>query len=496
MFKIKTLLIFIITFSIYNLSPILSQPLELVEAFPNLTFTRPVLLTHSNDGTDRIFILEQRGVIKVFPNDSNISSSTTFMDIVGRVDDTGNEMGLLGLAFHPDYANNRYFYVDYTDSTGGIRKTRISRFTTMAGNPNQADTSSELVLLEIPQPYSNHNGGMIFFGLDGFLYIGMGDGGSGGDPQNNAQNLQSLLGKILRIDVDTTVGAMNYGIPQTNPFYGNPTAGKEEIFAIGMRNPWRFSQDHVTGEIWCGDVGQDAWEEVDLIENGNNYGWRCYEGNHTYNTTGCLPISNYTFPVKEYANAGGNCSVTGGYIYRGTRRPDLVGRYIYADYCSGKIWKFLYQNGNISEEQLLLTAPWSISSFGVDQHTELYIVRMDYTGSDSRIYKFNADTSVGVGNSGYTIPNEYSLKQNYPNPFNPGTNIAYHIPKLSNVKLMIYDAVGKETRTLVNTSQLAGNYEVRWNGWDDYGNEVASGVYFYSLKSGDFNGTKMMLLIK
>nr|MBC8485079.1 PQQ-dependent sugar dehydrogenase [Bacteroidota bacterium] len=170
MFKIKTLLIFIITFSIYNLSPILSQPLELVEAFPNLTFTRPVLLTHSNDGTDRIFILEQRGVIKVFSNDSNVSLSTTFMDIVGRVDDTGNEMGLLGLAFHPDYANNRYFYVDYTDSTGGIRKTRISRFTTMAGNPNQADTSSELVLLEIPQPYSNHNGGMIFFGLDGFLY--------------------------------------------------------------------------------------------------------------------------------------------------------------------------------------------------------------------------------------------------------------------------------------------------------------------------------------
>jgi len=496
MLKIKTFLIFIITFSIYNISTILSQPLELVEAFPNLSFTRPVLLTHSNDSSDRIFVIEQRGVIKLFPNDSNVSSSTTFMDIVGRVDDTGNEMGLLGLAFHPDYANNHHFYVNYTDSSGGIRKTRVSRFTTMAGNPNQADTSSELVLMEITQPYTNHNGGMIFFGLDGYLYIGMGDGGSGGDPQNYAQNLQSLLGKILRIDVDTTVGGMNYGIPSTNPFYGNPTAGKEEIYTLGMRNPWRFSQDPVTGEIWCGDVGQDAWEEVNLIENGNNYGWRCYEGNHPYNTTGCLPISNYTFPVKEYANAGSDCSVTGGYIYRGTRRPDLVGRYIYADYCSGKIWKFLYQNGNVSEEQLLLTAPWSISSFGVDQHNEMYIVRMNYSGSDSRIYRFNMDTSVGVGNSGYSIPENYSLDQNYPNPFNPETNIGYRIPKLSNVKLIVYDALGREVRTLVNTFQLAGNYEIRWNGEDNFGKEAASGVYFYSLKSGDFNRTKMMSLIK
>lgn len=496
MLKIKLFLVLIIYVLIFNLQALFSQPLELIEAFPNLTFTRPVLLTHSNDGTDRIFVIEQRGVIKVFSNDSNVSSSTNFMNIEGRVDDTGNEMGLLGLAFHPDYSNNRYFYVNYTNSDGGIRKTRVSRFTTMAGNPNQADTSSEFIIMEITQPYSNHNGGMIFFGLDGFLYIGMGDGGSGGDPQNYAQNLQSLLGKILRIDIDTTVGSMNYGIPSTNPFYGNPGAGKEEIYAIGMRNPWRFSQDPINGEIWCGDVGQNAWEEIDLIENGKNYGWRCYEGNHPFNTSGCLPISNYTFPVKEYANAGGDCSITGGYIYRGTRRPDLVGRYIYADYCSGKIWKFLYQNGTISEDQLLLTAPWNISSFGVDQHNELYIVRMDYSGSDSRIYKFNADTSVGVGTSGYIIPNEYKLKQNYPNPFNPETNIVYYIPKLSNVKLIIYDAVGREVRTLVNTSQLAGNYEVRWNSKDDFGNEVSSGVYFYSLKSDDFNGTKMMLLIK
>jgi len=193
MFKIKTLLIFIISVTIHYASCGFSQTLELVEAFPDLTFTRPMFLTHSNDGTDRIFIVEQRGVIIVFPNDSNVSSSTTFMDIQGRVDDTGNEMGLLGLAFHPNYSSNRYFFVDYTHTSGGVRRTRISRFTTMAGNPNQADTSSELILMEITQPYSNHNGGMIIFGLDGYLYVGIGDGGSRGDPQNNAQNLWTQL---------------------------------------------------------------------------------------------------------------------------------------------------------------------------------------------------------------------------------------------------------------------------------------------------------------
>lgn len=496
MFKTKTLLIFIISVSIHYASCGFSQSLELVEAFPNLAFTRPMFLTHSNDGTDRIFVVEQRGIIRVFPNDSNVSSTTTFMDIQGKVDDTGNEMGLLGLAFHPNYSSNRYFYVDYTNTTGGVRKTRISRFTTMVGNPNQADTSSELILMEITQPYTNHNGGMILFGLDGYLYIGMGDGGSGGDPQNNAQNLQSLLGKILRINVDTTVGSTNYGIPATNPFYGNPIAGKEEIFSIGMRNPWRFSQDPVSGDIWCGDVGQNAWEEIDLIENGDNYGWRCYEGNHPYNTSGCLPASNYTSPIKEYANSSPDCSVTGGYIYRGTRRPELAGRYIYADYCSGKIWKFLYQNGNVSEDQLLLTAPWSISSFGVDQHNELYVIRMDFSGSNSRIYKFSSDSSVGIGNLGSSIPKSFSLEQNYPNPFNPETNIAYHIPKLSNIKLIVYDSIGREIRTLVNTTQLAGSYEVRWNGKDDFGNKVSSGIYFYSFKSDDFKATKRMLLIK
>ena len=496
MLNIKSLLIFIISVTIHYASCGFSQPLELVEAFPNLTFTRPVFLTHSNDGTDRIFVVEQRGIIKVFPNDSNITSPITFMDIQGRVDDSGNEMGLLGLAFHPDYSNNRYFYIDYITTTSGVRKTRISRFTTVAGNPNKDDTNSELILLDITQPYTNHNGGMIMFGLDGYLYIGMGDGGSGGDPQNNAQNLQSLLGKILRINVDTTVGSTNYGIPSTNPFYGNPTAGKEEIFSIGMRNPWRFSQDPVSGNILCGDVGQNAWEEIDLIENGDNYGWRCYEGNHPYNTSGCLPASNYTFPIKEYANSGPDCSVTGGYIYRGTRRPELAGRYIYADYCSGKVWKLLYQNGNVSEDQLLLTVPWSISSFGVDQHNELYVVRMDFSGSDSRIYKFNLDSTVGIGNGSSTMLKSFSLEQNYPNPFNPETNITNHTPKVSHVKLRVYDSIGRVVRTLVNTTQLAGSHVVTLNGRDDFDYKVSSGIYFYSFKSDDFKATKRMLLIK
>lgn len=282
-------------------------------------------------GDDRLYVLQQRGRIRICDTGGNIAA-TDFMNISSLVSQSGNERGLLGIAFHPDYQNNGYFYVNYTRASNGA--TRISRFTRNSVNPDIADVNSEVVLLEISQPFSNHNGGCIRFGSDGYLYIGMGDGGSAGDPGARAQNPQQYLGKILKIDVNT----VPYQIPPTNPFY-NSQDTLPEIWAMGIRNPWRYSFDMLTHDLWIGDVGQDAWEEVDFqpagSHGGENYGWRCYEGNVAYNTSGCQPQNFYDAPVAVYSHNGGNCSVTGGFVYRGAYEGDLYGKFIYVDYCSG-----------------------------------------------------------------------------------------------------------------------------------------------------------------
>lgn len=354
----------------------LNAQFQLQDAFPSLTFSSPVGLYDAGDGTDRIFIVQQGGIIKVFENNRNTTTSKTFLNITDQVT-SGGETGLLGLAFHPDYENNHYFYVDYTAASP--LRTVIARYEVSALNPDSAIKNSELILLEINQPFSNHNGGQITFGPDGYLYIGMGDGGSGGDPFNNGQNLSVLLGKILRIDVDNPQGGMNYGIPETNPFYNNTQGYKEEIYSYGMRNPWRFSFDPNTGLLWCGDVGQDQWEEIDVIVNGGNYGWRCYEGNHPYNTSGCTG-TDYLFPVFDYQHTGGNCSITGGFIYRGNRRTELTGDYIYGDYCSKKIWQLHPAD---SSNVFLITAASNILSFGVDMNNEFYLC-----SANGKIYEF------------------------------------------------------------------------------------------------------------
>ncbi len=485
MFRIKFIVISL--FSIFVSKVLLSQPYELVNAFPNCSFSSPLYVTHSNDGTKRVFVVEKTGKIKVLPNDSNTADARVFLDVSNKIIN-GSERGLLGLAFHPNYANNGYFFINYTRAGDG--NNMVARYRVSASDPNKADSLSEVVLTSVQDPYSNHNGGILFFGLDGYLYIGMGDGGSGGDPGNRAQNVNELLGKVLRLNVDSTSNGNNYAIPPTNPFASG--GGRPEIFTIGMRNPWRMSQDQVTGIIWCGDVGQDAWEEIDHIEVGKNYGWRCYEGNHPYNTSGCGPISDYTFPVKEYPNAGSDCSITGGFVYRGWRRPELTGRYIYADYCSRKIWKLKMDGGVITEDSLLMTGTSSIYSFGIDQQNELYVCC-----SNNIVYRFNRSDLVGVGNNNIVISKDYRLEQNYPNPFNPVTNISYHIPELSKVNLTIYDAMGKVVRTLVNTNQLSGDYSIVWNGKDDNGFNIASGAYFYKLTAGNnFTETKRMVMIK
>lgn len=349
-----------------------------VDAFPNLTFKRPVDLQHSPDNTNRIFVLEQEGVITVFPNDKNVSSKTTFLDIRERVDDAGNEEGLLGLAFHPDYKTNGYFYVNYTASNPN--RTVISRFK-VSSDANKADASGEQEILTFRQPYSNHNGGQVSFGPDGYLYIAVGDGGSGGDPHDNGQNRSTLLGSILRIDVNKQEGGKKYGVPADNPFAGNSNGYREEIYAYGLRNPWRFSFDTANGRLWTGDVGQNAFEEIDIIEKGGNYGWNIMEGNHCFEPGNGCNRAGLKLPIHEYGRDEG-ISVTGGFVYRGPTVKSLGGKYIYADYATRRVWALNHTNLNKPVNSLLLEADFNISSFGVDQNNELYLC-----GFDGKIYR-------------------------------------------------------------------------------------------------------------
>jgi glucose/arabinose dehydrogenase len=450
--------------------------LTLQDAFTNLTFSSPVFLTHAGDNTDRIFVMEQPGRIKVFPNSQSASNAKTFLDITDRVA-YGGEMGLLGLAFHPDYSNNGYFYVNYT--ADNPRRTIVSRFQ-VTSNPDSADKNSEFQILTFSQPYTNHNGGWIGFRpSDGYLYIGTGDGGSGGDPQNNAQNITVMLGKILRVDVD---GGTPYAIPPTNPFYDSTGNVVREIYAWGMRNPWRNSFDPVTDWFWCGDVGQGAWEEIDLIENGKNYGWRVMEGFHCYNPQSGCDTTGKVLPIWEYGH-NPECSITGGYVYRGINVPELEGKYIYGDYCSRKIWALSYDGVNPPTNELLVTAAGPVTSFGVDQNNEIYI-----TSSDSMIYRF---TPTVTGTESEITPTGYTLEQNYPNPFNPVTTIKYNLPLKAQVALIIYNSLGEKISQLVNEVIEPGYHNVEFNA-----SSFPSGVYLYQLRAGSFVQTKKMLLLK
>lgn len=351
-------------------------PIEV--AFPHLSFMRPVDLQHAGDSSGRLFIVEQRGRIFVFPNEASVPEAEVFLDIRSRVFSRGNERGLLGLAFHPDYAANGYLFVNYTAENP--KRTVIARFQVDSTHVNRGDVNSEVVLLEIDQPYGNHNGGQIAFGPDGYLYIALGDGGSAGDPEQRSKNPAELLGSILRIDVDHPADGKNYGIPADNPFVGNTSGYHEEIYAYGLRNPWRFSFDPDTGQLWAGDVGQNRREEVDIIVNGGNYGWDVMEGNDCFEPRFRCDKEGLIPPVWEYGRRQGG-SITGGYVYRGERRPELVGSYIYADYVSGRIWAL--RQGEEVENTLLMDSDLNISSFGVDANRELY-----FCAFDGKIYRF------------------------------------------------------------------------------------------------------------
>ena len=395
----------------------------LLESF-GPSFNSPVEI--KNAGDERLFVVEKSGKIKILNQNGSVNS-TPFLDIEDRVSTNANERGLLGLAFHPNYPENPFFFVNYTNNSGA---TTISKFSVSADQNIAND--SETILLEINQPYANHNGGCINFGPDGNLYIGMGDGGSGGDPQNYSQNTESLLGKMLRINVNS--GA--YSIPENNP-YG------DEIWSVGLRNPWKFSFDSLNGDLWIADVGQNEFEEINMVQNNPaniNYGWRCYEGNEPYNLSGC-PDEGLTFPVSTYShyNSGDfKCSITGGYVYRGNQISGLNGVYFFADYCSGEIG-LLSKNEN-DEWDMSLAFPninGSWVSFGEDINGELYIASIN-----GGIYKI-----IDAALSNNEI--DSNTLNYFPNPFQDYIQINSDRP----INIELYDLSGRKLREFKNYNQ-------------------------------------------
>ncbi|WP_412476953.1 PQQ-dependent sugar dehydrogenase [Flavobacterium sp. TBRC 19031] len=358
-------------------------------------FSSPVEIAHP-DNDARLFVVQQSGLIRIL-NPNGTINTTPFLTLTSSTILSGGERGLLGLAFHPNYATNGYFYVNYTRAGDGA--TVIARYS-VSSDPNIADASSGTVLLTVAQPFSNHNGGSIKFGSDGYLYIGMGDGGSGGDPGNRAQNISENLGKMLRIDVDS---ASPYGIPATNPYVG--ITGNDEIWGIGLRNPWKFSFNRLNGDLWIADVGQNAIEEINKVSaplpnTGLNFGWRCYEGNVAYNNSGCPAYSSTYAPIAVYVHGTTNrCSITGGYYYTGTAYPNFANKYFFADYCTGEIG-WVNTDGSITWNY---NGPNLITTFGEDKDGELYVAM------GGTIYKM-VDASLSV--------NDFNNQgiQLYPNP--------------------------------------------------------------------------------
>ncbi len=391
--------------------------------------SNPVNIKHAND--DRLFVVERKGFIQII-NADGTKNSVPFLDIDELVRNSGGERGLLAMAFHPDYANNGYFYVNYVDKSGTIGNTVISRFT--RSTTDTADANSELVLLTIPQPYSNHNGGDLHFGNDGFLYISLGDGGDANDPENRAQNLSTLLGKMLRIDVDNTSNGSNYAIPADNPFVGNSTA-LPEIWAYGLRNPFKFSFDSNDNSLWIADVGQNQIEEINKVTTntgGENYGWKCFEGTSMVFSGGNCNSISHTEPATQYNHSNNRCSITGGYIYRGIEFPDLQGLYFFGDFCTNEIG--YVEETSPDNFEITFVDDFNIggvSAFGEDSNGELYVTGIN----GGNIFKI-IDNTLGLNDKDFEDVNMF------PNPAT--SEVTFNFKNSSQgASISIFDIQGK-----------------------------------------------------
>jgi len=430
--------------------------------------TSPVCI--ANAGDSRLFVADQRGYIRII-SPTGIISTQPFLDITNRVV-YGGERGLLGISFHPNYKANGYFYVNYI---GKGDSTHISRFKVSTGDANAADPQSELKLMTIFQPYSNHNGGDLKFGPDGYLYIGLGDGGSGGDPGNWAQNPKEFLGKMLRIDVDH---GSPYSIPESNPFYNSPTT-KGEIWALGLRNPWRFSFDRLTGDLWIADVGQNAIEEINFqsvdSKGGENYGWRCYEGNQTYNISGCIPAASLTFPAYTYPQDQ-ECSVTGGFVFRGSVSSPFYGHYFFTDYCSDRIWTLHKISGSWVKQDFGRFTGNNFSTFGEDANGQLYVAGL----SSGKIFRI-VDQSTGTSPN-----NELTGLKIIHTPFSGQIRIETGQIDQQKIQISVHDIAGikhYQSETKEATHQFGLN-------------SLPSGIYFLTIKIDGKNHVRKLILGK
>ncbi|MGG7438686.1 PQQ-dependent sugar dehydrogenase [Chryseobacterium arthrosphaerae] len=441
-----------------------AQSINLEEFVSGLT--SPVEITNANDS--RLFVVQQNGIIKIIQPNGTVNA-TNFLNISSKIN-FGGERGLLGLAFHPQYSVNGYFFVYYNNPAGNII---VARYSVSSTDPNVANASSEKILLNIPKPFANHNGGSIHFAPDGKLWIITGDGGSGGDPNNNAQNKNSLLGKMLRIDVDAT-DPTPYNIPPDNPFAGAGVDGADEIWAYGLRNAWKYSFDLTTGNAMIADVGQENIEEINkmpITQAGINYGWRCYEGNNAYNTAGCPAQSTMTFPIAVYDHSGNKCSITGGYVYRGTQYPALQGKYFFADYCSTQIG-ILDSNNTIT-----WTSAYSgnnFSTFGQDSQKELYVAAVN----SGKIFKITTGTLSTKEND------PLATVKIYPNPASKEIFI-----KGIKDKKITAEIISAEGRKVLETGQVTSGKSIDISG-------IAAGVYFINVKSGDLKSYSQKIVIK
>lgn len=430
-------------------------------AFPDLpAFTAPMGVEDPRDGTDRLFVLDRAGQIYVFRNDPTVTSRTLFLDISAEITAFA-EGGLLGLTFHPNYENNRYFYVHYTSESP--QRQVLARFSADPTNPNVALPASKLVILELPKVNLIHNGGQITFGPDGYLYWSVGDDGM----NFQAQDLNVLYGKVLRLDVDNPSGGNQYGIPPGNPFVG--VAGRDEIWAYGFRNPWRFSIDPPTGRLWLGDVGNAGWEEINIVRKGRNYGWPRMEGNECFQPNPCDTAGlNLVPPLYTYAH-GVAASVTGGFVYRGSRMPSLVGKYIFSDYMTDRVWALSWDGVNPPSVVQLLSL-FNVPSFGVDKDNELFL-----SSFDGHIYEiFVTPTSVQT-------PAARSVLAIAPNPFQGVTTISFSLPERTDATLDVFDVAGRRISVIPVRPATSGTTTVQWDGRDSSGNKVRSGVYFVRL---------------